>query len=108
MNIAMLLPTCFGCFTSKASAHAIGVLRVRSAIDGITFTECANHLAALVSELLDQQSARKLSSTNSERPKYNKGSKGTGKAFNKNNGKGRKGLHMPDGTVWTRHLRASP
>ena len=43
---------------------AIGALRVRSAIDGITlFTECANHLAALVSELPDQQSARKLSST---------------------------------------------
>jgi hypothetical protein len=42
---------------------AIGALPVRSAIDGITFTECANHLAALVSELPDQQSARKLSST---------------------------------------------
>ena len=32
---------------------AIGALRVRSAIDGITFTECANHLAALFSQLPD-------------------------------------------------------
>jgi hypothetical protein len=24
MDIAMLLPTCFGCFTSKASAHLTG------------------------------------------------------------------------------------
>lgn len=49
---------------------AIGALRVRSAIEGITFTECANHLAALVSELPDQQSARKIARTgSSERPK---------------------------------------
>jgi hypothetical protein len=35
---------------------AIGALRVRSAIDGITFTECANQLAALFSELPDHRS----------------------------------------------------
>ena len=38
---------------------AIGALRVRSAIDGITF-ECADHLAALVSEIPDQQSSHKI------------------------------------------------
>ena len=37
---------------------AVGALRVRSLIDGLTFTECANHLSAQVSELLDNQSAR--------------------------------------------------
>ena len=32
---------------------ATGALQVQSAIDGITFTECANHLAALFSQLPD-------------------------------------------------------
>ena len=84
---------------------AIGALRVRSAIDGISFTECANHLAALVSELPDQQSSRKLSSLNTDRQKPDRHDKGKGKynKHNKDNGKGRKGLYMPDGTVWTGH-----
>ena len=51
---------------------AIGALRVRSAIDEITFTECANHLAALVSELPDQQSSRKISGATTDKHKQNK------------------------------------
>ena len=79
---------------------AIGALRVRSSIEGITFTECANHLAALVSELPDQQSARKIAGTGSDRPKKKGGSaqriRGGGDGGSK-----RKGIHMPDGSIWT-------
>ena len=48
---------------------AVGALRVRASIDGVTFTECANHLSTQVSELPDHQSSRKLSATGSGRPK---------------------------------------
>jgi hypothetical protein len=82
----------------------IGALRVRSAIEGITFTECANHLAALVSELPDQQSTRKISGAHSDRHKYTKKDPRGGKHNHKNqNGSKRKGIHMPDGTIWTGH-----
>jgi hypothetical protein len=83
---------------------AIGALRVRSAIDGITFTKCANHLAALVSELPDQQSNRKISGAISDRPKPkgpNYNLKKGGKAGNHHHK--RKGIYMPDGSVWTGH-----
>ena len=82
---------------------AIGALRVRAAMDGITFTECANHLAAQVSELPDQQSTRKIAGTGSERKKKKgvdthriRGGGAADGAANK-----RKGIHMPDGTIWT-------
>ena len=85
---------------------AIGALRVWSAINGMTFTECANHLAAWVSELPDQQSAQKISSTNTERPKY-KGPNYNQKKGNEhkggNHGHKRKGIYMLDGSVWTSH-----
>lgn len=77
---------------------AVGALRVRASIDGVTFTECANHLSAQVSELPDHQSARKLSATGSDRSKSSDpkrirgGGPGTGK---------RDGIYMPDGSVWT-------
>ena len=79
---------------------AIGALRVRSAIEGITFTECANHLAALVSELPDQQSTRKISGAHSDRHKHTKKDARGGKYNHKNqNGSKRKGIHMPDGSI---------
>jgi len=78
---------------------AIGALRVRAAMDGITFTECANHLSAQVSELPDQQSTRKIAATGGERGAKNDikrirggGSSGANK---------RKGINMPDGSIWT-------
>ena len=40
---------------------AVGALRLRASMDGITFIECANHLLAQASELADNQSARKIS-----------------------------------------------
>ena len=82
---------------------AIGALRVRSAIESITFTERANHLAALVSELPDQQSARKIAGTgSSERPKK-KGhtQRIRGGGASECGASKRKGIHMPDGSVWT-------
>ena len=44
---------------------AVGALRVRAQMDGITFTECANHLSAIVSELPDQVS-RKIAAVESK------------------------------------------
>jgi hypothetical protein len=78
---------------------AVGALRVRASIDGVTFTECANHLSAQVSELPDHQSSRKLSATGSDRSKSSdrpKRIRGGGPGNEK-----RKGIHMPDGSVWT-------
>jgi hypothetical protein len=83
---------------------AIGALRVRSAIEGITFTECANHLAALVSEIPDQQSTRKIAAAGSDGPKK-KGTpqriRGGGSGAGDSGAGKRKGIHMPDGSVWT-------
>jgi hypothetical protein len=84
---------------------AIGALRVRSAIDGITFTECANHLAALVSEIPDQQSSRKISSAaTTNRPKFKTNDyKGRQGNYKSGGGGKRKGIYMPDGSVFTGH-----
>jgi hypothetical protein len=46
---------------------AINALRIRATMDGMTFTECANHLSGIVAELPDYQSARKVSATDSKR-----------------------------------------
>jgi hypothetical protein len=84
---------------------AIGALRVRSAIDGITFTECANHLAALVSEIPDQQSSRQISSAaTTNRPKHKTNDYRGRRGNNKGGGGGkRKGIYMPDGSVFIGH-----
>ena len=77
---------------------AVGALRVRVTMDGITFTECANHLSAQVSELPDHQSSRKLSAAGSDRSKSSdpKRIRGGGPGGGKRNG-----IHMSDGSVWT-------
>ena len=78
---------------------AVGTLRVRAQMDKdkVTFTECANHLSALVSELPDYQLNRKVSATDSKvRTKRIRGG-GTGTSL----ASGRKGIYMPDGSVWT-------
>ena len=48
---------------------AVSALRIQSSMDGLTFTACANHLSAQVSELPDQQSDRKISGTGSNHGK---------------------------------------
>jgi hypothetical protein len=77
---------------------AVGALRVRALIDGLMFTECANHLSAQVSELPDNQSARKISGAVKERTKEPKRIRDGGPS--KDNSK-RKGIYMPDGSLWT-------
>ena len=76
---------------------AVNALRVRATMDGTTFTECANHLSAQVSELPDQQSTRKIAATGSKATPT-KRIRGGG---NGGNGGKRTGIHMPDGSVWT-------
>ena len=83
---------------------AIGALRVRATIGGgITFTECANHLSAQVSELPDHQSTpRKVSGAGSNRTgKSSESKRIRGGSSNSNNGGKRNGIYMPDGSVWT-------
>ena len=79
---------------------AVGALRVRASMEGLTFTACANHLSAQVSELPDNQSARKIAASSSDRPKEPKRIRGGGPGPSKDNAK-RKGIYMPDGSVWT-------
>jgi len=79
---------------------AVGTLRVRAQMDKekVTFTECANHLSALVSELPDYQLNRKVSATDTSKVKAKRirgGGAGASIASK------RKGIHMPDGSVWT-------
>jgi hypothetical protein len=77
--------------------NAVSALRIRAQLDSVAFTECANHLSAIVSELPDHQLNRKVSATDSK-PKAKRirgGGAGGGLASN------RKGIHMPDGKVST-------
>ena len=79
---------------------AVGALRVRVQMDGdkTTFTMCANHLSAIVSELPDHQLARKVSATDSKvKVKHIRGGGGRADA----QASKRKGIYMPDGSVWT-------
>jgi hypothetical protein len=77
--------------------NAVSALRIRAQLDSVTFTECANHLSAIVSELPDHQLNRKVSASDSKpKPKRIRGG-GQGN----NLASKRKGIHMPDGSVWT-------
>ncbi|KAI2502905.1 hypothetical protein MHU86_11574 [Fragilaria crotonensis] len=68
-------------------------------INKVTFTECANHLSAIVSELPDYQLNRKVSATDATKVKAKRirGGGGTGSSLASK----RKGIHMPDGSIWT-------
>ncbi len=80
---------------------AVDALRVRATIDGLTFTVCANHLSAQVSELPDLQTPRKVSSAGSsnkvQKRNKTKQIRGGGAIA----GGKRDGIYMPDGSVWT-------
>jgi hypothetical protein len=75
---------------------AVGTLRVQHQLEGLTFTEAANHLSAIVSELPDHQSNRKLSAVEKSKVKHVRGGGPGGNLASK-----RKGIFMPDGSVWT-------
>ena len=80
-----------------ALSNAVSALRIRAQLDSVSFTECANHLAAMVSELPEKHLARKVSATDSK-PKVKRirgGGSNAGAASK------RKGIHMPDGSIWT-------
>ena len=80
-----------------ALSNAISALRIRAQLDSVSFTECANHLAAMVSELPEKNLSRKVSASDMK-PKIKRirgGGSNAGAASN------RKGIHMPDGSVWT-------
>ena len=82
---------------------AVDALRVRATIDGLTFTVCANHLSAQVSELPDPQTPRKVSGagTGQKTQKGNETKRIRGGGAGSPGGK-RDGIHMPDGTsIWT-------
>ena len=76
---------------------AVETLRVRSQMDNTTFTECANFLSSKVSELPDYQLNRRVSAadTKNKTKRIRGGGSGTPLASK------RKGIHMPDGSVWT-------
>jgi hypothetical protein len=77
---------------------AVSALRIRAQLDTVTFTECANHLSAIVYELPDHQLSRKVSATDSGKNKTKRirgGGAGASAASK------RKGIHMPDGSIWT-------
>ena len=58
---------------------AVDTLKVHASIDRLTFTVCANHLSAQVSELPDPQVSRKVSAASSNPKRSRKGSGSDGK-----------------------------
>jgi hypothetical protein len=78
--------------------NAIIALRVRASMDSTTFTECANHLSAQVSELPDYQASRKVAASNSKTTPI-KRIRGGG--AQNSSGRKRNGINMPDGSIWT-------
>ena len=78
--------------------NAVSALRIRAQLDSVTFTECANHLAAMVSELPDNHLTRKVSAVDS---KSSKAKRIRGGGASNGAASKRKGIHMPDGSVWT-------
>ena len=79
---------------------AVGALRVRASMDGTTFTECANHLSAQVSELPDNLVNRKIAGTTTDRGRTSPATKRI-RGGGANLASKRKGIKMPDGSIWT-------
>ena len=74
--------------------ESVKVLEVRYDMDGLTYTQAANHLTAAVSKLPDYQLARRVSNV-----------KTTGAGGNKAGRVRRDGnsIYATDGTIWTGH-----
>ena len=73
---------------------------MRAPMDGTTFPECANHLAAIVSEIPDYATPRKVSAAERKVGVQHIRGGGANKG-NKSLGSSRKGIKMPDGSIWT-------
>jgi hypothetical protein len=83
---------------------AVEVLQIKAGMEGCTFTECANHLSLKVSELPDYQVNRKISATDSTKkgkPSVSGIRARGGASKDKDLGATHKGIHMPDGSIWT-------
>ena len=83
--------------------NAVSALRIRAQMDDLSFTDCANHLSSVVSELPDYQSNRKISATDSNKKakiKHIRGGGGGGGGGD-NPASKRKGIHMPDSSIST-------
>ena len=77
----------------------IKALRVRFGLDGITYTEAANHLTAAVSELPEYQLARRTSSVQRVRGGGNRS--GSGDKGKKKHQFKRDSIYEPDGSIFT-------
>ena len=77
----------------------VKALRVRFDLDGITYTEAANHLTAAVSELPEYQLARRTSSVQRVRGGGNRG--GGGDKGKKKHQFKRESIYEPDGSIFT-------
>ena len=77
----------------------VKALRVRFDLDGITYTEAANHLTAAVSELPEYQLARHTSSVRRVRGGGNRG--GSGDKGKKKHQFKRDSIYEPDGSIFT-------
>jgi hypothetical protein len=76
---------------------AVSALRVRATMDGTTFTKCANHLSAQVSESPNQQQSTRRSAatgTESAPTKHVRGGGSAGAGAGKRNG-----INLPDGSI---------
>ena len=78
----------FKCVQHTQHQDTVKALHVRFDLDGITYTEAANHLTAAVSELPEFQLARRVSSV--------KWIRGGGKGKHK-----RDSIYAEDGTIFT-------
>ena len=77
----------------------VKALRVRFDLDGITYTEAANHLTAAVSELPEYQLACRTSSVQLVRGGGNRG--GSGDKGKKKHQLKRDSIYGPDGSIFT-------
>ena len=82
----------------------VKALKVRFDMEGITYTQAANHLTAAVSELPEYHLTRKVSASSSGTPKIRGGGSNNHNSNIKKKGGTQapnKGVFMPDGSVFT-------
>ena len=82
----------------------VKALKVRFDMEGITYTQAANHLTAVVSELLEYHLTRKVSALSSGTPRIRGGGSNNHNSNIKKKGgmqAPNKGVFMPDGSVFT-------
>ena len=84
----------FKCTKHTQLTESVNALEVHYDMDGLTFTQTANHLTAAVSKLPDYQMARRVSNVR------------TAAAGGNKQGRVRRGgnsIYATDGTIWTGH-----